>query len=137
MFRIIVARRLAAAALVVAPALITLTSAMGEPPRVAPARFHLALKRAEPAVNDTVSASPKMLKLWFTESVGGTTTAVRLMNANNEAVKLGEVSVDAAPLSPAVVAVPETLAAGTYTVMWRAMADDGHPSSGKFAFTVK
>jgi len=26
---------------------------------------------------------------------------------------------------------------GTYTVMWRAVADDGDTSSGKFSFTIK
>lgn len=130
MFNVSIGRRLAAiAALLVVPALVAASRTTTV--------FHLALKRAEPAVNDTVAASPKTLKLWFTESVSAATTGVRLMNAKDEVMKTSDVTVDAEPLSPAAVTVPEKLAAGTYVVMWRAMADDGHPSSGKFSFTVR
>ncbi|HEY4133349.1 MAG TPA: copper resistance CopC family protein [Gemmatimonadaceae bacterium] len=122
-------RVLAVSALAVAPLLGAATHAAN--------RFHLALKHAEPGVSDTVATSPKMLKLWFTESVSPATTGVRLMNAKEEVLKVGDVTVESSPMSPAVVAVPEKLGAGTYTVMWRAMADDGHPSTGKFTFTVK
>ena len=132
----IIARRLSAAALVIAPALVFSATGMSSP-QPSPARFHLALKRAEPAVNDTVTASPKTITLWFTESVSAATTGVRLLDAQDHMIKVSDVSVDAVPLSPAIVTVPETLRAGTYTVMWRAMADDGHPSTGKFSFTVK
>jgi methionine-rich copper-binding protein CopC len=132
----IIARRLSAAALVIAPALVFSATGMSSP-QPSPARFHLARKRAEPAVNDTVTASPKTITLWFTESVSAATTGVRLLDAQDHMIKVSDVSVDAVPLSPAIVTVPETLRAGTYTVMWRAMADDGHPSTGKFSFTVK
>jgi len=137
MLHTVTARRLLTAfALASAPALLTAFSATTPNPTEA-ARFHLTLKRAEPAANDTVAASPATIKLWFTESVTSTTVSVRLTDARNETVKLGDVSVESEPLSPAVVAVPGTLASGTYTVAWRAMADDGHPSNGKFTFTVK
>jgi len=63
--------------------------------------------------------------------------SVRLTAARNEAVKLGKLSVDTAPLAPAIVAVPNTLAPGKYLVTWRAAGDDGHPSTGKFSFTMK
>ena len=52
-------------------------------------------------------------------------------------VKTGEPTVDAAEHSPAVFSVPETLAAGVYTVSWRAMGDDGHATSGKYSFTLR
>ena len=136
MLRSLIARRLSVAALLTVPALVVSATAM-RAPRAAHARFHLALKRAEPGVNDTVTVSPKTITLWFTESVSATTTGVRLMDPRDQMIKVSDVSVAAAPLSPAVVTVPETLHAGTYTVMWRAMADDGHPSTGKFSFTVK
>ncbi len=133
----IIARRIfVALALVSAPALLTAFT-LPSPRSAEASHFHLTLKRAEPAANDTVAASPSSIKLWFTESVTSSTVAVRLTDANDAVVKLGDVTVESAPLSPAVVPVTGTLAAGTYTVAWRAMADDGHPSNGKFSFTVR
>ncbi len=137
MLQNIIARRiLVVLALVSAPALLAAFTLPNSSSSEA-AHFHLTLKRAEPAANDTVATSPSSIKLWFTESVTSSTVAVRLTDARDAVVKLGEVSVESAPMSPAVVPVPATLAAGTYTVAWRAMADDGHPSNGKFSFTVK
>jgi len=101
------------------------------------ARFHLALSRAEPGVNDTVKTSPPAIRLWFTESVEAASTAVRVTGPLDQAVAIGAVTVDAAPKAPAVVSVGETLKPGTYTVAWKAMASDGHPSSGKFTFTLR
>jgi methionine-rich copper-binding protein CopC len=95
------------------------------------------LKRAEPGVNDTIVASPKAIKLWFTESVGAASTSVRVTGPSDQTVAVGAVTVDEAPLSPAVVSVLATLAAGTYLVEWRAMAADGHPSGGKFSFVLR
>ena len=100
-------------------------------------RFHLFLNRAEPKVNDTISTSPKAIKLWFSESVTPKAIAIRVTGPNNRAVKTGEPTVDAAEYSPAVFSVPETLTAGVYTVAWRAMGDDGHATSGKFSFTLR
>jgi copper resistance protein C len=36
-----------------------------------------------------------------------------------------------------VVPVTATLAAGTYTVDWHALATDGHKTNGSYTFTVK
>lgn len=101
-----------------------------------PVRLHLALKRAEPRVNDTLTVSPSSLSLWFTESVQAAGTAIRLTGPGDKTIALGDVSVDAAPLSPAVAKVSTPLAAGTYVVQWKTMAKDGHPTSGKYSFTV-
>ncbi len=130
-------RRIAVASVAVAVSLslTAFTNSMNAP-RVESARFHLALKRAEPAKNDTVTASPKTISLWFTESVTPAATSIRVM-AGDRMVKISDVTVEAAALSPAVVSVNETLAAGTYTVMWRAASGDGHPVNGKFGFTVR
>lgn len=88
-------------------------------------------------MNEVLSASPRLLKLWFSESIELKGTSVRVANAKGEAVKLGKLSVDTAALAPAIVVVPQSLAAGKYTITWRASGDDGHPSTGKFSFTMK
>lgn len=135
MSRIRIARRLVVgAALGVATMLIAHSSAASAP---ASSLFHLELLRSEPAVNDTAAVSPKQLKLWFSESIELKGTSVQLKNARNEAIKLGKLSVDTAPLAPAIVVVPQPLVAGKYTVTWHAAGDDGHPSTGKFSFRVK
>ena len=129
--------RTAVAALVATIAALSASHPSATASTIAASRFHLALKRAEPGVNDTVTASPALLKLWFTESVQAAATSVRLSGPGDHPVSIGEVTVDAAPLSPAIAKVGETLGAGTYVVAWKTMAADGHPSSGKFSFTIR
>lgn len=98
---------------------------------------HLALRRAEPGVNDTIATSPTTITLWFTESVKAAGTSVRLIAADEHALTLGAVTVDAAAKAPAVVPVSETLKPGAYVVQWKTMAEDGHPTSGKFSFVLR
>lgn len=128
--------RIVGALAIAAVAILAVSGSATSASLASPAPFHLTLVRAEPMVNDTVRVSPKQLKLWFSESIELKGTSVRLLNSRREAVTLGKLSVDTAALAPAVVVVPRTLAPGKYTVSWRA-SDDGHPSSGKFAFVVK
>lgn len=100
------------------------------------ARFHLALSKAEPAVNDTVNASPKSIKLWFTEPVQLAATGIKITGAAKHDVPLGALSIAAAAKSPAVAEIKEALKPGKYTVAWKTMAADGHPNKGTFVFTV-
>ena len=101
------------------------------------ARFHVSLIKAEPKQNDTLSASPKAIKLWFSESIQAGATALRLTGANGATIQLGKVSVAPAAKSPAVAAIPKELAPGRYTLAWRTMADDGHPAKGTMSFVVR
>lgn len=101
------------------------------------ARRHLALVKSEPAKNDTLTANPKAIKLWFTETVQAAATSIRLTGPANHNVVLAPLTVDAAPKSPAVVMLKDALTPGTYTVAWKTMADDGHPTNGTFTFTFK
>ncbi|HEY4303532.1 MAG TPA: copper resistance protein CopC [Gemmatimonadaceae bacterium] len=131
-----VRRVLLGATLGVATTFVIHSSAVSAPAPLA-VPFHVELLRSEPAVNETITAIPKQIKLWFSESIELKTTNVKLTNAKNEAVKLGKLAVDTAPLAPAIVDLPPKLAAGKYTVTWRAAGDDDHQSTGKYSFTVK
>jgi len=131
------ARRLTAAAVIASATILFSHHAATSAPAGRAAPFHLELLRSEPAVNEALTASPKQLKLWFSESIELKGTSVRLTDARNEAVKLGKLSVDTAPLAPPSVGAPNTLSPGKYLVTWRAAGDDGHPSTGKFSFTMK
>jgi methionine-rich copper-binding protein CopC len=98
---------------------------------------HAELLKAEPGKNDTVATSPKFIKLWFSESVQLAVTTIRVTGPANHAVPLGAVIMAPAAKSPVEYPVSETLKPGKYTVAWKAMATDGHPSSGTFTFVVR
>jgi len=109
---------------------------------VAPARaaypaFHTHLKRSEPSANDTVT-SPSAVKLWFSEKVTLAFTKVAVKNPAGVAQPVGAPAfADTSKDAPVVVTLTAPLAPGTYTVVWSAAGDDGHPARGKFDFVVK
>ncbi len=123
---------LLAGALVLAPAAPSAMAAMSA------ARFHVALTKAEPGMNDTLTTSPTEIKLWFSEPVQAAVTGARLTGPGDRVVPVGAVRIAAAPKSPAVAAITGKLASGKYTVAWKTMdAEDGHPASGTFTFVVR
>lgn len=130
-----IARILVAAAIVAVPAvLVTKTNAVAAPaPEMV--RFHLALSKSEPAKNDTV-ASPKAIKLWFSQTVKATGTGVQITAPDKHVVATGAITIGTEAKAPAVAEIKETLKPGTYTVEWKTLAEDGHPNKGTFAFTV-
>lgn len=129
-------RLLLATALLAVPATFALRQSASAAPLPTVARFHLALSKAEPAINDTVATSPKAIKLYFTETVQASATGIKITGPDAHDVALGAVTIDAAAKSPAVAEVKETLKPGKYTVDWKTLAADGHPNKGTFAFTI-
>lgn len=128
-------RALLAAALVTVPALLAMRSSAIAAPAPTVARFHLALSKSEPAANDTV-APPTELKLWFTETVQMASTSVQVSDAAKKVVTSGALSIAQVPKAPVVVKLPPALKPGKYTVDWKTMADDGHPTKGTFDFVI-
>lgn len=128
-------RALFAAALATVPALLAMRNNAVAAPAPTVARFHLALSKSEPAANDTVAA-PTAIKLWFTESVTMASTAVQVSNSAKKIVSTGALSIAQAPKAPVVVGLVTGLKPGKYTVDWKTMADDGHPTKGTFDFTI-
>lgn len=129
-------RRAIAAALIAAPALFVAQTSATAACVSTVVRFHLALSRSEPAKDSSVGLSPKVIKLWFTETVRASVTRVKITGAGKHDVALGVITIDTAAKSPAVAEIKETLKPGTYVVDWKTMSADGHPSTGTFAFTV-
>ena len=102
----------------------------------APLLAHPNLRRSVPAAGDTLHASPRQLRLTFSEPVEESLSSIRLLDAAGQAVTLPAVaglSSDAATLT---VAVEAALPPGTYTVAWRVAGSDGHPVRGRFTFVV-
>lgn len=97
---------------------------------------HFDLARSAPVADSMVHAAPAELRLWFTEEPQDGTTAVRVMNAAEEMIPTGDVTVD--PEDGTSFSIPFTapVEAGRYTVTWRAMGPDGHVVTGDFGFGV-
>lgn len=100
------------------------------------AAAHAKLVSASPAQNATVAA-PKQLVLKFNEKVlpKFTGAALTMPRMNNMAVAARtSVAKDGLTL---VVTPAQPLAAGVYTVTWRAATSDMHRMEGKYDFTVR
>ena len=98
----------------------------------AAAYAHTGLKASSPAAAAAVAA-PRTLELTFEGEVR--LTSVTLVDAGGR-----EKHLDAVPTAVASkfsLAIHEPLAAGKYSVVWRAVGGDTHIVSGEFAFTVQ
>lgn len=104
---------------------------------VTPAWAHAALVQAVPAAGATIALpAPTELRLSFSEPLELAFTKVTVSGPDGKAVQTGPLSLDAA--DPQVLVVPLTggLTAGTVTVDWTAVADDGHKSNGTYSLIV-
>lgn len=101
----------------------------------AAAAFHFELKKSEPAPNATV-ASPAAVRLFFSEAPEEGSVGIRLVSPAGEPVATGDVTADEHDASIYSVSVGRTLSAGSYTVSWRGIGDDGHVVRGDYGFAV-
>ena len=97
---------------------------------------HLHLLRSEPAANDTVATAPAAIKFWFSERPELAITTVKLTTSGGASVALAPLVVDTGANGALVATVRGAIAKGTYQVMWRTTAMDGHPATGHFDFVV-
>lgn len=96
---------------------------------------HFSLVRSVPAKDQTLEVPPPRLQLWFSQAPAPVVSQITLKQGVLD-VALGKTVVDdkeksmyAEPVKP--------LAAGAYTVTWRAAGDDGHVMSGDIKFTIE
>lgn len=99
------------------------------------AQAHAHLDHAAPAVGSTVKTAPKDVTLWFTEAVEPKFSSIEVRDAKGAAMQSGSAQGVAGNTAELRVAV-KPLAAGTYTVKWRALSVDTHRTQGSFTFTV-
>ena len=105
---------------------------------IATAAFaHAHLRRAVPPVGGVVTASPKEIRLKFSEEVEPHFSGIELAGISGEAVGVGKPGVDPADNSVLVVAVGHPLKPGIYKVTWHAVSVDTHRTQGSFEFTVQ
>jgi copper resistance protein C len=97
---------------------------------------HAFLDRAEPGVGSTLQAAPAQVRIWFTEALEQAFSTITVTDAQGREVGDGKAKVD--PGNPMLLEVGlKALVPGTYTVKWRVISVDTHPTEGDFTFTVK
>ena len=97
---------------------------------------HALLKTAVPAVGGTVSASPKEIRIKYSEGVEPRFSAIALTTEAGAAVPVGKPSVDPADNSTLIAPVSQALKPGVYKVTWHVVSVDTHKTQGSFEFTV-
>lgn len=117
-------------------AIATLALALGTLVPTTAASAHDELVSSYPESGSTVEAGTFAINLTFSEDV--------MQVANNAGIEIAISNPDgtAAPISCLTVAGAEVSEMtsldkpGSYTVNWRSVSNDGHPSSGTFKFTL-
>jgi methionine-rich copper-binding protein CopC len=101
-----------------------------------PAFAHPKLDSADPAADVSVVASPKEIKLNFSEGIIAKFSGLELKDESGRALTVGNPVVDPKDPKQLVVPVSTDLAAGRYTVSWHAVSEDTHKVSGDYSFRV-
>ena len=101
------------------------------------AMAHAQLQKAVPGVGAVVTASPKEIRLNFSERVEPRFSGVTLQGADGQTVETGAASVDAADHETLIVPIKAQLAPGSYKVSWHVVSVDTHKTQGSFSFTVR
>lgn len=97
---------------------------------------HARLKRSEPAGASQLAAPPQVLRLWFSEQPELSMTFASLSDSAGNSLALSPADRETSGQMGIAFHVLNALPPGRYTVSWRTAASDGHPSSGKFTFSV-
>jgi methionine-rich copper-binding protein CopC len=98
-------------------------------------RSHAFLNEAVPVVGGTLPASPKEIRLTFSETIEPRFSGIDLATSDGRTVATGAAAVDPADDKQLVLALPQ-LAPGRYRVRWHVVSIDTHRTEGEYSFTV-
>jgi len=98
---------------------------------------HAFLDHADPAVGGTVGASPRAIRLFFSEAIELKFSKIAVSSADGTAVQAGPVSSAGNDRSELDLALAAPLAPGLYKVSWRVVGTDTHHTEGTFNFEVR
>jgi methionine-rich copper-binding protein CopC len=109
---------------------------------------HSVLEDVTPAPNSTVHGSPKEVKVVFSQPIELSFSTLRVLDksgkqmnkddkgSNKDDKRSDDKGSDSAA-DPKVLVVPlPTLQPGSYRIIWRALAKDGHVTKGESSFKV-
>ena len=97
------------------------------------AAAHSRAETTSPANGAVVATPPETIAIAFDEPMR--VTLIELTNADGDAFVV-ERTDEMAPVTR-FEATPPALPAGSYTVRWRGLSEDGHPMKGTFSFEVR
>ena len=98
---------------------------------------HAFLNEAAPLVGGTVPASPKEIRLTFSEAIEPRFSGIELTSLDGRPVKTGPSTVDPRDQMQFVLPVEPALPSGRYKVTWHVVSVDTHPTQGDFTFEIK
>lgn len=101
---------------------------------VSPASAHTDIAHTTPSAGATVDAGVQIISIEFSDKILdlADSSEIAVTDSNGDAVELSCVEVKKSALSAEVFLASE----GEYKVVWRTVAEDGHPISGKFTFNA-
>lgn len=97
---------------------------------------HLALESSIPEADARVGAELEEVRLFFTQPPQLSGTSIRIADGAEQLMEATEAAADAGDPSEIFVRLRGQLRSGSYTVHWRALAQDGHAANGSFEFSV-
>jgi len=100
------------------------------------ARAHAFLDHAIPAVGSSVSASPRVVTLWFTQDLEPAFSNVTVTNDSGQRVDLSNAQIPQGGPDELQIGL-KPLTPGTYLVSWHVVSVDTHPTEGTFTFEIK
>ena len=96
---------------------------------------HSALVSTSPAAGETLTVPPDAVTLVFDGELGPDGTGFTVTDPDGVVVGEGELDLTVADRNQVAGRV-EITEPGTYSVVWKAVAADGHEEEGEFVFTV-
>jgi methionine-rich copper-binding protein CopC len=100
------------------------------------AQAHAFLDHAEPKVGITVTNSPSVIKIWFTQDLEPAFSTIEVRDAQGNEVDKKDTHLNDKDKTLLIVSMPHLLD-GTYTVIWHVTSVDTHRTQGQFKFTMK
>lgn len=99
------------------------------------ASAHAFLDHASPSVGSEVPKPPPAVRLWFSQELEPAFSTITVTDAAGRRVDNGDAAID--PKDPSALSVTlRNLPPGTYSVRWRVVSVDTHPTEGSFTFTI-
>ena len=98
---------------------------------------HAFLDNATPKVGSTVNASPKTIRIQFTQRVEAAFSHIHLIGADGKEIAMGAATTDPSDQTELSAPVSSALAPGQYEVRWDVLSVDTHRTDGHFPFTYQ
>jgi methionine-rich copper-binding protein CopC len=97
---------------------------------------HMFSVRSEPGAGTTLDTSPLHVRIWFDGALDPVSSVIVVQDMKGKRVDKGDGHVGPSDPTLLETSLPP-LPRGTYRVIWRAVARDGHAASGDYTFVIK